>query len=374
MPGAWVPVRGALVADTMLDPDPASGPAPVAGGQMLTALGKVLLRPRSPAFEWSFAVAALAVALGLRLWLAGVLPPGFPFLTFLPAALLTAVFASIRSGIVVAVLSGLIAWFLFLEPGWSFRVNAGTATAIGIYAMVLVTLFLFIAATERALRDLREARAQADRLARGRELMLSEMQHRVSNKLAMVAALLRAQSARMGPGEARDALAAAQQRIMTISRLQRLLHRPDRQSIELSEYLAEIAQDATEAAGLDPGVLRLELEPWRLARDQTLPLGLIVCELLLNAFEHAASVRDLTVRLRLERCPVANRIAVTIEDNGPGLAPGFDLAQSDSLGLTIARQFAEQLDGSLTLETGPDGGARARLEFLALAGHEGLEP
>lgn len=360
------------MADTGLDPAGAAA-GPSAGGRLLDTLGKVMLRPRSPLFEWSFAAAAFGLALALRLALDTLLPAGFPFLTFFPAVLLTAVLASIRAGLAVAALAGLAAWLLFFEPRGTFAASAGEAAAMLIYAVIMVTLFLFIAATERALRELRAARARADRLARGRALMLSEMQHRVSNKLAMVAALLRAQSARIGPGEAREALAAAQQRIMTISRLQRRLHRPDSTTIELSGYLAEIAQDAAEAAGLPPQVVRLDLAPQRLAREQTLPLGLIVCELLLNAFEHAAEVGGLEVWLRLGHSPDAGRIGVSIEDNGPGLPPGFDLESADSLGLSIARQFAEQLGGRLTLENRSGGGMRARVEFLAQTAGADLE-
>ena len=42
---------------------------------------------------------------------------------------------------------------------------------------------------------------------------------------------------------------------------------------------------------------------------------------------------------------------------------GFDIDQARSLGLSIARQFAKQLGGTLVMERRPEGGTEARLEF-----------
>ena len=57
------------------------------------------------------AVAATGAALLLRMVLDPVLPPGFPYLTFFPAVVLTAFFFGLRPGIICAVLSGLAAWY-----------------------------------------------------------------------------------------------------------------------------------------------------------------------------------------------------------------------------------------------------------------------
>jgi two-component system, sensor histidine kinase PdtaS len=342
------------------------GIAPAPGDRtLLTTLGSVLLRPRGQVYEGVFALSAFGVALVVRLAVDDLLPPGFPFLTFFPAVLVTAVFAGLRAGIAVAVLSGVASWYFFISPERSFQITTGTAVALAFFVLIVAAELLFIASTDMALRRLRDVHQQTARLARGRELMMSEMQHRVSNNLATVAALLRAQSGQMDQGPARDALAAAQQRIMTISRLQRRLHRHDQQQVDLGAYLQDIATDAAESAGVGPQVVRLDTVPLKVTQDQALPMGLIVCELLLNAFEHGGTRPDLSVHLTLEPCPGDgdDRVAITIADNGPGLSPDFDLATVDSLGLSVAQQFAVQLDGDLTLQTAPEGGTRARILF-----------
>jgi len=340
-------------------------PTTYSGQTLLTLLSGVLLRRYSPAFGYALAVAAFVVAYGLRLVLDDFLPAGFPFLTFFPAVLITTLVAGFRAGLLVTVLSGLASWYVFVAPYYSFRMNTGAAVAMLFYVLITGTELVFIAATESALRRMRALGDQAARLARGRELMLAEMQHRVSNNLATVAALLRAQAAQLPPGPVHEVLGAAQQRIMTVSRLQRRLHRHDRQDVELAAYLAEIGRDAAEASGLAPDVIRVSAGSLELPQDQALPLGLIVCELLLNAFEHAGTAEGLEVVLRLDQHPdPEGRIAVTIEDNGPGLPDGFDLGAVSSLGLSVARQFAEQMNGNLTIENRETGGTRARVVFM----------
>ncbi len=52
-----------------------------------------------------------------------LLPPGFPFLTFFPAIMLTAFIGGTRPGILCAVLSVLSAWYWFIPPFMSFVVD-----------------------------------------------------------------------------------------------------------------------------------------------------------------------------------------------------------------------------------------------------------
>ncbi|RZK86121.1 MAG: DUF4118 domain-containing protein [Methylobacterium sp.] len=62
------------------------------------------------------ALTASALALGLRFALDDILPPGFPYLTFFPAVILTTFFFGLRPGITCATLSGFAAWYFFIPP------------------------------------------------------------------------------------------------------------------------------------------------------------------------------------------------------------------------------------------------------------------
>lgn len=329
--------------------------------------GRLLLRRHSQLYSGLVILVMVAGSSLLRFALDHVLPLGFPFLTFFPAVLLTLVLAGARAGIVVALVCGLIAWRFFVPPGTGFSFAPGTMLAMGFYCAITGVEIFFFTATVAALRVLDATKQRQAEVARSRELMFSELQHRVSNNLATVAALLRMQSGRSADPEVKKALNEATQRIQTVSRLQRSLHSPDLQDIEAPVFLKNLATDTLEASHLErrPDVLT-HVDPLRLSPDQAVPLGLITSELLMNAVEHGApdgGMPKITLSLTAQDRDGARWAQLVVTDNGKGLDEGFDLQRSPSLGLSIARQFAQQLGGELVMENGPAGGVRSRLEF-----------
>lgn len=99
---------------------------------------------------------------------------------------------------------------------------------------------------------------------------------------------------------------------------------------------------------------------WPLDRDQ---IGQALWALLQNAAEAATAARgrDAQVRLMLRRDPAS--LAITVEDNGPGVAPEqagrifrpFQTSKADGtgVGLSLARQIAQAHGGTLTVRPGP---------------------
>lgn len=337
--------------------------------RLMNGLSNALMKRRSLRYETLFAVTAIAVATFLRAAIDDILPPGFPFLTFFPAVMLTLVFASIRAGVIVAIICGIISWYWFIVPFGAFSLTDGALLAISFYTLITATDVLFVTAAGWALRAMYAARAQAAKHAEARSLMFSELQHRVSNNLGTIAALLRLQAAQTQDPEARRALSASQSRINLISRLQRRLHAPDLQALEAGEYLKSVLDDTIEVASEGkPVTLEFHSDVLHIDTDAAIPLGLIVSELAMNAIEHAHPEGQRTViRVQLQTKPEpeddTQAATLTLIDNGSGLPDGFSLEQTDSLGLTIAEQFAAILNGEMNLSSGPDGGTIARLHF-----------
>lgn len=337
--------------------------------RLLHGLGRALMARRSVRRQIALAVTTIAVSTALRFALDRALPPGFPFLTFFPAVMLTLVFASLRAGLAVGVACGLIAWYFFIEPLNSVAITSGAVLALGFYALIIATDVIFITAAGRALELRAAAERRASGLAHARSLMFSELQHRISNNLSTVAALLRLQSQQVSDETARQALVASQTRIRSISLLQRRLHSPDMQTLDAADYLREVLHDVVQVAGAGDVALEVQADSLPLPHDTAVPLGLIASELVMNAIEHGAPAQGPTrIDVSLAVAPAARdgRVAavLTIIDGGPGLPEGFDLEATDSLGLIVARQFATALNGALSLARGTTGGTVARLDFL----------
>src|ERR1700758_3689602 len=72
--------------------------------------------------RWAYAIAILCVAVASLLhWAFGLIrPDNQHFTTFYPAVLFAAVFGGAAAGVFAALLSGIIAWWAFMEPHFSF--------------------------------------------------------------------------------------------------------------------------------------------------------------------------------------------------------------------------------------------------------------
>ncbi len=335
---------------------------PAETGALLDRLADWTVAPRSSAFRWSFVATIFAVATALRFLLDSLLPAGFPFLTFFPAIAITAFVAGNRAGMAVATLCLGVAWYFFIPPVNSLALAPGQALALLLYVVVVGTELGLVYLMRRALRRLAEAEARAREQARSRSLMFHELQHRVSNNLAVVGSLLSMQRREVRDPDARRALEAAVARVNVVSRLNRLLHDPQAQQVDFGAFLRAMVPDAVAAAGAADRVeVTVVAEPLVLPADKAVPLGLVTTELLANAIEHGfPDGRAGTVRVSLAMMP-EGQARLEVRDDGAGLPPGFDLERARSLGLLVARQFAEQLGGTLRIVE--DGGVVSRLDL-----------
>ncbi len=328
---------------------------------LLTTLAETALRERRPAFRWGVAALAFAVALGLRLWLDPLLPPGFPFLTFFPAVIVTAFLCGVRPGVAVAAASFLAAWWFFIPPFGSLRLTGSSLLALGFFAAIAAVDILLIHVMTRALARVQEERERNRRLAESRQALFTEMQHRVSNNLLTVAALLAVQARGVPEGPARRALEEAQRRLHLVSRIHRQLHDPDLALVEMPGFLRALTADVLEAAGAQGVRWEVRAQALSLPAEQAIPLALVAAELVANALEHGfGEGRPGTLLVALEA--TAGRAELLVRDDGAGPPEGFRAEEAGSLGLSVVRQLAAQLGGGFSL-AGGSAGTEARLRF-----------
>jgi two-component system, sensor histidine kinase PdtaS len=335
----------------------------------------VLLRTETlrnnPVSRWTFAAIAFVVGFGLRYALEGRLPSGFPYLTFFPAVILTTFFVGLVPGVVVGVLSGLAAWYFFIAPTNSFALNGPAMLALAFYVVIIVVDVLLIHWMHVALNRLQREQEVSRRHADERDLLFKEMQHRVSNNLAVVSSILSAQRRSLPDGEAANALAQAATRVNLVARMQRDLYDPSRQTLDFATYLTGLGPDIIEA--MDAGHVRYEadVEPVDVPSELAVPLGLIVTELISNSVEHAfANRRSGRISVSLKRAAGGEadrpKMVLRVADDGPGWPEGFTPDTSRSLGMRIVLSLAQQIGGAFAF--GNDGGAVSTLTFPLRSG------
>jgi two-component sensor histidine kinase/ActR/RegA family two-component response regulator len=229
---------------------------------------------------------------------------------------------------------------------------------------------LLASAIEQSLKKarLQRAKEQAEaevRAARDRaELLLTEVNHRVANSLALVAALVRMQAGSITDPGAKDALAETEARISAIAGLHRKLYTSDDvRSVALDEYLAGLVAEldnSMRAAGHRTRT-SLSLEPVTVPPDKAVSIGMIVTELLTNAYKYAyPDGREGEVRVIVRR-ETHTEAELLVEDDGIGWS-GEGQPQGTGLGTRIVRSMAVNLGTEIVYKTDrPGTGVSLRL-------------
>lgn len=217
--------------------------------------------------------------------------------------------------------------------------------------------------------ELRRLKEQAERAvveARDRaETLLREVNHRVGNSLQLVSAFVHLQSASLPDGAAREMMRETEARILAIAQIHRRLYTSqDVRSVDMDEYLTGLAEELQGSLSTTdrPHHIRLAVEPMKIATDRAVSLGVIVTELVTNAFKYAYP-RGVAGEVRVKLARTGATVALSVEDDGVGMAE--DAApRGTGLGQKIVRTMAATLQSRVERDAA-HAGTRIVLAFPA---------
>ncbi len=200
-----------------------------------------------------------------------------------------------------------------------------------------------------------------------KETLLKEVHHRVKNNLAAIVGLLELQQQGMEDSSATAALKDLQGRIKSMALVHERLYRSESLSrINFQDYLEALISHLRTSFG--PGsAIRCEvaLTDVEMTLDAAVPCGMIVNELVSNAFKHAfpqgvCNETNCDIAVSIKRDGTA--YTLTVADNGVGLPADLDWETTKSLGLRLVRMLGQhQLGGKLELDR--TGGTKFILTF-----------
>ena len=193
------------------------------------------------------------------------------------------------------------------------------------------------------------------------EMLLRELQHRVKNSLAMIHSLIHLESSRTLSGNVRSVLKDIENRVMVLSNLYGLLNEGGTMEIRLDRFLARICGSLNQAfAGTTSATLETEFTPAVMDPKRASSIGLILNELVTNAFKYAFPGGEAG---KIRACLAENdgHLELTVSDDGAGLPGGFDPEKIDGFGLKLVGMLASQLQGSMTWDGGNGTAVRVRV-------------
>ena len=197
--------------------------------------------------------------------------------------------------------------------------------------------------------------AQLRAVRREQALLVKEVHHRIKNQFQTLAMLLDLQAETIEEPRALAALDDSQQRIQAMARVHQSLYQSEEVGrMDFAAYLHNLADEFGRASAGEARHLTLQItaeEVW-LPAETAMPCGLIVNELLANAFKHAFPAGRPGIIAVTVGAESDGTCVLEVRDDGVGFPEGLNFRQTESLGLQLVCLLAEQLGGTLAMERG----------------------
>ena len=220
----------------------------------------------------------------------------------------------------------------------------------------------------------KENEAKIRNALRDKEVLLREVHHRVKNNFQVIVSLLKLQSRHLDDPALRAVFDESVQRVHTMAMVhERLYGDGDLTTVEGGDYLRAIVTDLKRLYGGGRVIARVQADPAPLAVDTAIPCGLIVNELVSNAFKYAFPAgRAGTVQVELRHNTGQDRrdhYRLTVSDDGVGIDPTRPYDEVVGVGLRLVTTLAEhQLGGTVELLREPE--TSFTIDFTTPAGGE----
>ncbi len=187
-----------------------------------------------------------------------------------------------------------------------------------------------------------------------KEMLLKEVYHRTKNNMTVISSLLNLKSGELSDPDLVNILKDASNRIVSMALVQEKLYKSgDLYTISLPEYIKELCDRINESyKSIAKDIeLKIDIEPSMIQTDTAVSMGLIINELLSNAYKYAFVDRpngEISIYYKTIKSGEKELIII---DNGIGLPADFDITKTSTLGLQLVNlTIIDQLKGTLEIK------------------------
>jgi two-component sensor histidine kinase len=192
-----------------------------------------------------------------------------------------------------------------------------------------------------------------------KEILLREIHHRIKNNLAAIIGLIELHQASVTDTQTKNHLSELSSCVRSMTLVHEMLYASDNLSqIRFAEYIQKIIDHLRMTFGIGVNILtQVDASPVTMTLDTAIPCGMIVTELVTNAFKYAfpesrprSDNNACQIRVSLSR--QSDIYSLTVSDNGMGLPSSLDWRSTPTLGLLLVRMLGQhQLGGHIELDS-----------------------
>ena len=221
-------------------------------------------------------------------------------------------------------------------------------------------------AVGRDITNRKESEKKLQESLHEKEVLLSEVHHRVKNNLALVSGMLQMQVFDEDNEQVINKLNNSMLRVEAMASIHQLLYESSSFSrLEFSKIINKLIKATHDSFSAGKEIdIEIETEPFELNINQAVPCSLIINEAITNVYKHAFKSRQKGWVKAVLRCD-EDLVTFRIEDDGRGLPEDFDLNNLSSLGTKIITALVKQLNGTYELVPREVSGTIFKLEFSA---------
>ncbi len=199
-----------------------------------------------------------------------------------------------------------------------------------------------------------------------KEVLLKEIHHRVKNNMQVISSLLDLQSTYLEDEAAQEMMQESRRRVRSMALVHEQLYQSaDLARIDFADYVHDLVGYLGRVYGNMVREVMIEVDISRVALtvETAVPLGLIINEMVSNAYKHAfPDGRSGQIHISLQEIN-DDQFCLFVQDDGRGFPADVDFRHSPSLGLTIIMTLVDQLQGQIELIL--QNGTRFELTFPA---------
>jgi len=186
-----------------------------------------------------------------------------------------------------------------------------------------------------------------------KDILLKEVHHRVKNNMQIISSILKMQERLIDDPKLKTVLGESQNRIRSMALIHENLYRNENlANIQFKNYVQALVNTISRSYSNQQKVVSFsfDMEDVFLPIDIGIPCGLIINELISNAFKHAFPDRtngNIRISLQLEG---NGAYTLSVGDDGIGINDSFSPEKANSLGMRIVYKLVEQIEAELTYD------------------------